>query len=58
MAKALDLESQGPLCSSGAGSTTEWKEARQITNSPMDSFFISRMKIGIPVLPLTKFHED
>lgn len=56
MVKVLDLESEGPLCSSGP--TTEWKEAIQIIDSLMNSFFFSRMKIGIPVLLLTKFHED
>lgn len=55
MVKVLDLESEGPPCSSGP--TTEWKEATQVIDSLMNSFFISRMKIGISVL-LTKFHED
>ena len=56
MAKVLDLESEGPLCSSDP--TTEWKEATQVIDSLMNSFFISRMKIGIPVFLLTKLHED
>lgn len=56
MAKVLDLDSEGPPCSSGP--TTEWKEATQVIDSLMNSFFISRMKIGIPVFLLTKFHED
>ena len=56
MAKVLDLESEGPLCSSGP--TTGWKEATQVIDSLMNSFFISRMKIGIPVFLLTKLHED
>ena len=56
MAKVVDLESEGPPCSSGP--TTEWKEATQVIGSLMNSFFISRMKIGIAVLLLTKFHDD
>ena len=36
--KALNLELKGPLCSSCEGSTTEWKEARQVTNSPNGQF--------------------
>lgn len=44
MAKVLDLESEGPPCSSGP--TTEWKEATQVIGSLMRSFFISRIKIG------------
>lgn len=55
MAKVLDLESEGPPCSSGP--TTEWK-ATQVIGSLMRSFFISRIKIGIAVLLLTKFHDD